>query len=186
MPLHLNRGDITGFAGDSVVNAANESLLAGGGVCGAIHKAAGPGLERYCRNLAPCPAGQCVLSPAFNMRCCHVIHAVGPRWFGGSRGEADILRQTYRNIFLLVGEKEIVSVALPAISTGIFGYPLDEATAIAVHAALSFLVSYPDVDVHFYCFDEKTHACYQKAIQEAGVSGPQGAGPGSTPHGPRS
>lgn len=158
------KGDITEQNSEAIVNAANASLLAGSGVCGTIHQKAGKPLEEYCRNLAPCPTAQAVITPAFNLLCQYVIHAVGPRWYDGTRGEADLLAQTYDSIFALVKDNGIRSVAIPAISTGIYRFPLEQATQIAIGRARNFLTSYPEVNLTFVCIDDQTLLTYQTAI----------------------
>ena len=130
--IKITVGDITTLDVDAIVNAANEALLPGGGVCGAIHHAAGPELANACRPLAPCPTGDARITPGFNLKAKYVIHTVGPVWHGGNHGEADLLASCYRNSILLAVENNLASVAFPAMSTGIFGYPEDQAAKIAV------------------------------------------------------
>lgn len=119
--ITITVGDITTLDVDAIVNAANEALLPGGGVCGAIHHAAGPELANACRSLAPCPTGDARITPGFNLKAKYVIHTVGQVWHGGNRGEAGLLASCYRNSILLAIENNLASVAFPAISTGIFG-----------------------------------------------------------------
>ena len=126
--------DITTLDTDAIVNAANEALAPGGGVCGAIHRAAGPELARACAAIGACPTGEARLTPGFRLPARYVIHAVGPVWRGGSAGEAALLASAYRSSLRLAAEHEFENIAFPAISTGIYGYPLAEATAIAVRA----------------------------------------------------
>nr|WP_240953535.1 O-acetyl-ADP-ribose deacetylase [Sneathiella chinensis] len=130
------RGDITTLAVDAIVNAANESLLGGGGVDGAIHRAAGSDLLEFCRTLGGCPTGQARLTPGFNLPARHVIHRVGPVWHGGQRGEADLLAQRYMNSLRLAHETGLETLSFPAISTGVFGFPAKSAAAIAVQTLL--------------------------------------------------
>jgi O-acetyl-ADP-ribose deacetylase (regulator of RNase III) len=127
--------DIATLATDAIVNAANTDLAPGGGVCGAIHRAAGPELAAACARLRPCPTGQARLTPGFLLPARFVIHAVGPVWHGGAAGEAALLASAYRSSFGLARAHGFESIAFPAISTGIYGYPLDAATAIAVATA---------------------------------------------------
>ena len=124
--------DITTLEVDAIVNAANEALLPGGGVCGAIHRAAGPELARACRKVAPCPTGEARITPGFSLHAKYVIHAVGPVWRGGHQGEPEQLASAYRSSIALAREYQLASVAFPAISTGIYGYPLEEATKVAI------------------------------------------------------
>jgi len=137
--LVIVQADITTLDVDAIVNAANEALLPGGGVCGAIHRAAGPGLAAACRDAAPCPTGEARLTPGFGLRARHVLHAVGPVWHGGDHGEDRLLRSCYRASLALAAEHRLETVAFPAISTGIFGFPLERATALALHAIAAAL-----------------------------------------------
>ncbi len=130
--------DITGLEVDALVNAANSSLLGGGGVDGAIHRAAGPELKEYCRGLGGCPTGQARITPGFRLAAKWLIHTVGPVWQGGKQGEAGLLEDCYRNSFKLALEKGAHSIAFPAISTGVYGYPKEEAAAIAVEVMKVF------------------------------------------------
>ncbi len=164
MSLHAEQGDITRRDDDAIVNAANEMLLPGGGVCGAIHRAAGPDLEKACRAIGSCPTGSAVITPGFGLKARHVIHAVGPVWHGGGQGEPALLKSAYDSIFRLVAERRLASVAIPAISTGIFGYPLDEAAEIAIAAARYFDKTAANVKVTFMCFDGKTYAVYNRRL----------------------
>jgi O-acetyl-ADP-ribose deacetylase (regulator of RNase III) len=129
-------GDLVEMDVDAIVNAANEGLLAGGGVCGAIFRAAGhQELQRACDHVAPCPTGEARITPGFRLKARHVIHAVGPVWHGGGRGEAELLAGAYRSSLELARGNGLSSIAFPAISTGIFGYPFEEAAAVATKAA---------------------------------------------------
>ncbi len=157
--------DITTLDVDAIVNAANEQLLPGGGVCGAIHQAAGPRLARTCASLAPCPTGEARLTPGFDLPARHVIHAVGPVWKGGNDGEPGLLAGAYRACFRLAQAHGLRSIAFPAISTGIYGYPLELATGIAVATARKSAGAADVDDVVFACFGKDA----LKAYRERGV-----------------
>ncbi len=132
--LNFVLGDITAFEGDAIVNAANESLSDGSGVNGAIHRAAGPRLPEACRKVAPCPTGQARITPGFDLSARFIIHTVGPVWHGGGRGEPDLLASAYRSSLALAEKNAVRTVAFPAISCGIFGYPVADAAEIAVRS----------------------------------------------------
>jgi O-acetyl-ADP-ribose deacetylase (regulator of RNase III) len=160
--LEAVRGDITTQAVDAIVNAANSALRRGGGVCGAIFAAAGPGLDEACAALGGCKTGDAKATPGFALPARFVIHAVGPVWQGGDRGEAALLASCYRRSLEVADEIGARSVAFPAISTGIFGYPLDEATTVAVRTVRE---TPTDVElVRFVCFDEATLAAYEREL----------------------
>jgi O-acetyl-ADP-ribose deacetylase (regulator of RNase III) len=164
MGMLAQRVDITTLDVDAIVNAANEQLLPGGGVCGAIHRAAGPELARACAAVAPCPTGQARLTPGFALPARYVIHAVGPVWQGGGAGEAQLLASAYRNALELADGHRLVSIAFPAISTGIFGYPLDSAATTAVATVQEFLERARTVrEVLFACFSDEAVAAYRRA-----------------------
>lgn len=163
MAISVVKGDITLQRVDAIVNSANPSLLAGGGVCGAIHKAAGPELEVACKALGRCNAGSSVITQAFNLPAKCVIHAVGPRWLDGTRGEPQLLEQCYASIFRLVAENDFRSVAIPSISTGIYHYPLDAAAEIAIGIARRH--DNAERSIQFMCFDDETQIAYKDALQ---------------------
>ncbi len=166
-------GDITTLAVDAVVNAANSSLLGGGGVDGAIHRAAGPGLLSECRRLGGCKTGEAKLTSGYNLRASHVIHTVGPVWRGGRSGEPELLASCYRNALLIAGAKELTSIAFPSISTGIYGYPVDLAADVAIRSVLSQLDRAPSLaEVVFCCFSESDHGLYVDRLSHViGVDG---------------
>lgn len=165
MQIEARLVDITTLDVDAIVNAANTSLAPGGGVCGAIHRAAGPELAKACARVAPCPTGQARLTPGFGLPARFVIHAVGPVWRGGNAGEAAVLAAAYRSSLALARERQLASIAFPAISTGIFGYPLREATEIAVAAVRAEAASPGPIDrVVFACFNEEVLGVYQAVL----------------------
>ena len=165
MGVVAQRVDITTLAVDAIVNAANEQLAPGGGVCAAIHRAAGPELARACAGAAPCPTGQARLTPGFALPARYVIHAVGPVWQGGNAGEAALLASAYRSALVLADEHRLVSLAFPAISTGSFGYPLEAASGIAVLTVQEFLKQSQAVrDVIFACFSDEALAAYARRL----------------------
>ena len=164
MGLHIERGDITTYAVDAIVNAANCTLLGGGGVDGAIHRAAGPELLAECRTLHGCRTGQAKLTRGYRLRANYVIHTPGPVWYGGCKGEAQALRASYENALRLAEEYGCETVAFPSISTGVYRYPLDQAAAIAVDAIETFLKTARSVrTVTMVCFDDATLAAYRTA-----------------------
>lgn len=157
--------DITRANVDIIVNAANSSLLGGGGVDGAIHRAAGPGLLAACRTLGGCPTGEARITGACNLPHRYVIHTVGPVWRGGESGEAELLASCYRNSLLLARDHAARSIAFPAISTGVYGYPKDAAADIAVATVREFLeMQTAGIDVLFCCFDRATLAIYREVL----------------------
>lgn len=162
-------GDITQETTDAIVNAANSSLAPGGGVCGAIHRAAGRELARACAELGGCPTGDARITPGFALKAGHVIHAVGPMWHGGAKREPDDLASCYRRSLELADEYGLRSIAFPAISTGIYGYPLDQATEIAVRTVRDTVRTHPNVElVRFVCFSETDLHEYQRVLSETG------------------
>lgn len=155
--------DITTLDVDAIVNAANEQLLRGGGVCGAIHAAAGPGLERECQSIGGCPTGQARITGGHDLTARHVIHAVGPVWHGGGQGEAALLAGCYRQCYQLADEAGLRSIAFPAISTGIFGYPLEAATKIALGAANDYQTKPGSLErIIFCCFGADVTGTYRR------------------------
>jgi O-acetyl-ADP-ribose deacetylase (regulator of RNase III) len=157
--------DITTLPVDAIVNAANVELAPGGGVCGAIHRTAGPGLARACLPLAPCPTGQARLTPGFDLPARFVIHAVGPVWQGGTASEAELLASAYRAALALATSAGLRSIAFPAISTGIYGYPLAAATAIAVATVRQALAAGSSLEeVTFACFSTEAVSIYEKEL----------------------
>jgi O-acetyl-ADP-ribose deacetylase (regulator of RNase III) len=161
--IEVVRADITTLDVDAVVNAANSALAGGGGVDGAIHRAAGPELALASRRLAPCPAGHAVITPGFRLRARHVIHAVGPVWQGGDRGEADTLGRAYESAFRVARDAGTVrTIAFPGISTGIYAFPKPLAAAIAVNAMRAHAA---DFDRIVACtFDEESRALYERLL----------------------
>ena len=158
--------DITTLDLDAIVNAANQQLAPGGGVCGAIHRAAGPDLAQECRLLAPCPTGEARITGGYNLPARRVIHAVGPIWLGGSAGEPDLLARCYRSSLDLAKGADCASIAFPAISTGVYGYPLRKAAQIAVGTVLEFRkVKHAPARITFCCFDDETMALYNAEIK---------------------
>ena len=157
--------DLTKLDVDVIVNAANESLLGGGGVDGAIHRAAGPELLAECRTLHGCPTGQAKITRGYRLRARHVIHTVGPVWHGGARGEPELLANCYRNSLALALQHKLKTIAFPAISCGIYGYPIPQACAIAVREVQAFLNANATLDeVTFACFGSEILGAYQDAL----------------------
>ena len=162
--IEIIKEDITRLDVDAIVNAANEQLSAGAGVCGAIHRAAGASLAEECRELGGCATGQAKITAAYNLPAKHVIHAVGPVWQGGERGEDRLLASCYRNSIRLAEEYELESIAFPAISCGVYGYPVDAAAGIALESTLLALGDCRRLNrVVFACFDLEVETALKKA-----------------------
>ena len=164
--IELVQGDITKQNVDAIVNAANTTLLGGGGVDGAIHRAAGRRLLEECRTLGGCPTGEAKITKGYSLPAKFVIHTVGPIWHGGKHGEDELLASCYRKSLELAVQHGLKTIAFPAISTGAYGFPLERATHIAVREVKSFLSRNPSVkQVVFVCFDQHTYGCYERALE---------------------
>jgi len=169
--LSIMQGDITLQATDAIVNAANSSLMGGGGVDGAIHRAGGPAILEECRRIVArqgrLPPGQAVITTAGDMKARHVIHTVGPIWQGGSQGEAETLASAYRESLKLAAAKNLTSISFPSISTGAYGYPVDKAARIALQTVIQFLSKETSIrEVVFVLYDGRTYEAYATALKE--------------------
>jgi O-acetyl-ADP-ribose deacetylase (regulator of RNase III) len=170
MPIQVIHADITRLTVDAIVNAANPGLLGGGGVDGAIHRAAGPALLQTCRALpeiAPgvrCPTGEARITPGFALPARWVIHTVGPIWHGGTRDEAQLLERCHRNSLQLLREQRLHTIAFPAISCGVYGYPAAQAAAVAVATLRDELTDNDDIEVTLCCFSDAMRAVFQHAL----------------------
>jgi O-acetyl-ADP-ribose deacetylase (regulator of RNase III) len=168
--MEIVQGDITKMAVDAIVNAANTSLLGGGGVDGAIHRAAGPQLLEECRGLGGCPTGEARITRGYNLPAKHIIHTVGPVWHGGDRGEEELLAGCYRNSLRLAVENGLETIAFPSISTGVYRFPIDRACRIALREVRAFLAKTSSLHkVFFVCFSESDARIYRQALQEPGA-----------------
>ncbi|MBE9086667.1 O-acetyl-ADP-ribose deacetylase [Tolypothrix sp. LEGE 11397] len=165
--MSVFQGDITQLPVDAIVNAAKNSLLGGGGVDGAIHRAAGPELLDECRQLHGCATGEAKITQGYKLKAKWVIHTVGPVWRGGNQGEDEMLARCYRNSLTLAEQYQIKTIAFPAISTGVYGFPLERASKIAIAEVNKFLNSHHSIEqVIFVCFSQSAYDCYIKGVQE--------------------
>jgi O-acetyl-ADP-ribose deacetylase (regulator of RNase III) len=176
--IELTQGDITRENVDAIVNAANKSLLGGGGVDGAIHRAAGPRLLEACATLGGCAVGEAKITQGYDLLARHVIHTVGPVWRGGRHNEAELLANCYRNAIRLAAENKLASLAFPSISPGAYGYPIDKAAPIALRTALESLIEHPPIcAIRFVLFSEADFQVYRRAWEEIDE-----ARPSDSPH----
>lgn len=159
-------GDITTMKVDAIVNAANNSLLGGGGVDGTIHRAAGPELHLECQKLGGCPTGEARITKGYRLPARRVIHTVGPIWRGGNNGEDELLAKCYRSCFELAEKHGIKSIAFPSISTGVYGFPTERASGIAVKEMKSFLDRGSSIEITAVCFNRNVYKCYSEALKE--------------------
>jgi O-acetyl-ADP-ribose deacetylase (regulator of RNase III) len=166
--IEIVTGDITKLKVDAIVNAANSSLLGGGGVDGAIHRAAGPELLQECRLLGGCETGQAKMTRGHNLAARHIIHTVGPVWRGGIAGEPELLASCYRTSLALAAENDLKTVAFPAISCGIYGYPAEQAAQVALETVTECLSNYPAMEkVILICFDPQVFRAYKEAARSS-------------------
>jgi O-acetyl-ADP-ribose deacetylase len=166
--IHLLQTDITQLDVDAIVNAANTSLRGGGGVDGAIHRAAGTELLKACVALNGCPTGEAKITPGFRLKAQYIIHTPGPVWKGGQSGEKELLTNSYVNSLKLASENKCQSIAFPNISTGVYSFPKQEAASIAVKAVKTFLKQHSlPLEVYFVCFDQENYSIYEKLLHKA-------------------
>jgi len=164
--LELIDGNITEQETDAIVNAANSSLLGGGGVDGAIHRAGGPKILEECRKLGGCPTGEASITPGGNLKAKYVIHTVGPVYSGGNKHEAELLANAYKNSLNLASQYKLKSIAFPSISTGAYGYPISEASMVALKIVIDYLKTHTDIElVRFVLFGQKAYQAYDKTLQ---------------------
>ena len=165
--IEVIRGDITRQDADAIVNAANCSLLGGGGVDGAVHRAAGPELLRECRTLNGCETGKAKITKGYRLPARYVIHTPGPVWHGGGHGEEELLASCYRSCLALASEYGCRTVDFPSISTGVYRFPLDKAARIAIGTIAAYLDGHPEIErVRMVCFDERTESFYREALEK--------------------
>jgi len=165
--IELAEGDITSQDADAIVNAANRSLLGGGGVDGAIHRAAGPQLLAECRTLGGCETGDAKITKGYNLKARHVIHTVGPIYHSAGRKAPELLASCYRRSLEVAGQNKLKSVAFPSISTGAYGYPLEEAAPIALKTVIDYLKAHPDIQlVRFVLYGQNAYQAYEKALRD--------------------
>lgn len=168
--IKIVHGDITQLSVDAIVNAANCKMLGGGGVDGAIHRAAGHELYQACLEVPEvrpgvrCPTGEARITPGFNLPASYVIHTVGPVYCGGAKGESEKLANCYRNSLALAADRHLKSIAFPSISTGVYGYPIEDAAKIAIREVKAFLESHPDMEVAFCCFSSHDRDVYERLM----------------------
>jgi len=165
--IELLQGDITEQDTDAIVNAANRTLLGGGGVDGAIHRAAGPQLLAECRTLAGCGTGEAKITRGYNLKARHVIHTVGPIYHSAGKKAPELLANCYRRSLEVAGANKLKSIAFPSISTGAYGYPLEEAAPIALKTVMDYLKNHPDIQlVRFVLFGQDAYGAYERALKE--------------------